>query len=109
MTKVIVNPGICGFDAVLEAVGSDGVVKLQIESECECVKELAEILTEVSLQDLMGDQLFTENKVYKNAAKFVRHQSCPIPCAIMKAVEAELGLALKKDVTIKFDHYTRGK
>lgn len=109
MTKVIVDPGICGFDAVLEAIGSNGVVKLRIESECECVKELAEILTEVSLQDLMGDHLFTENKVYKNAAKYVRHQSCPIPCAIMKAVEAELGLALKKDVTIKFNNYTRRK
>ena len=109
MTRVIVHPGICGFSALLEAVGSDGVVKLQIESECECIKKLAEVLTEVSLQDLMEAQLFTENKVYKNAAKCVRHQSCPIPCAIMKTVEAELGLALKKDVTIKFDHYPRGK
>lgn len=102
MTRAIVQPGICGFDALIEAVGSDGVVKLQIESECECIKKLAEILTEVSLEDLMEARLFNENKIYESAAKCVRHQSCPIACAIMKVVEAELGLALKKDVTIKF-------
>jgi len=107
MTKVIVHPGICGFDAFLEAINSDGVVKLQIKSECEDVKKLAEILTEVSLKDLIGP--LNQNKVYKTATKCISHSSCPIVCAIIKAVEVELGLALKKDVTIKFDHYPRGK
>jgi hypothetical protein len=102
MTKVLVNPGICGFDTVIEAVSSSGVVKLQIKSECEDIKKLAKTLTEVSSQDLRDAKSFTENGIYKNAAKCIRHFSCPIPCAIMKAIEAELGLALKKNVTIKF-------
>lgn len=71
MTKVIVNPGICGFDTFLEAINYDGVVKLQIKSECKDVKKLAEILTEVSLKDLM--EPLNENKVYKTATKYISH------------------------------------
>jgi hypothetical protein len=102
MTKVIVNPGICGFNATIEAVYSGGVVRLQIDSECKDIKKLAETLPEVSSQDLRSSKSFTENKIYKNAARCIRHFSCPIPCAIMKAIEVELGLALKKNVTITF-------
>ena len=32
MTKVIVHPGICGFDTFLEAINYDGVVKLEIKT-----------------------------------------------------------------------------
>lgn len=101
MTKVIVHPGICGFDALLEAKASNSTVKLQIESECEDVLNLARILTEVSKQDWMNTKGFAD-EIYEFVAKNTRHLSCPIPCAIMKAIEVELGMALKKDVEIKF-------
>ena len=99
MTKVIVHPGICGFDAFLEAKASESTVKLQIESECEDVKNLANIFTEISKQDWMNTKGFA-NKIFEDAARCTRHLSCPIPCAIMKAIEVELGLALKKNVEI---------
>lgn len=102
MTKVLVNPGICGFDTVIEAVRTGDAVKLRIDSECEDIKKLAKTLTEVSLQDLRDAKSFTKNKVYNNANGYIHHLSCPIPCAIMKAIEAELGLALKRDMAIKF-------
>jgi len=101
MTKVIVHPGICGFDALLEAKASESTVKLKIESECEDVKNLSRILTEVSKQDWMNTRGFV-NEIYEFLARNTRHFSCPIPCAIMKAIEVELGMALKKDVEIKF-------
>lgn len=101
MTKVLVHPGICGFDAFLEAKASESIVKLHIESECEDVKNLSRILTEVSKQDWMNTKGFA-NKLYEFVARYTRHLSCPIPCAIMKVIEVELGLALKKDVEIKF-------
>jgi len=101
MTKVIVHPGICGFDAFLEAKASESVVKLEIKSECEDVKDLARVLSEISIQDLMNTKGFP-NKIYDDAARCTRHLSCPIPCAIMKAIEVELGMALKKNVEIKF-------
>jgi hypothetical protein len=106
MTKVFVNPGICGFDTVINATRSGDIVKLKIRSECEEIKKLANTLTSFSLQDMRNAKSFTENKVYENAARYIRHFSCPIPCAIFKAIEAELGLALKKNVTIEFVNET---
>jgi hypothetical protein len=102
MTIVFVNPGICGFDTVIKATRSGDIVKLKIRSECKEIQKLANALTSFSMQDIRNARSFTENKVYENAARHIRHFSCPIPCAIFKAIEVELGLALKKIVTIKF-------
>ena len=101
MTKVIVHPGICGFDAYIEVKASERTLKLQIESECNNVKNLAGGLTEISKEDWMNTKDYA-NKIFKFVSGDIRHLSCPIPCAIMKAIEVELGMALKKDVEIKF-------
>ena len=101
MTKVIVHPGICGFDAHLEVKASESTLKLQIKSECKDVKSLARVLTEIPKQDWMNTEGFAK-KIYEYVSRSPRHLSCPIPCAIMKAIEVELGLALKKNVEIKF-------
>jgi hypothetical protein len=101
VTKVLVHPGICGFDAFLEAKASENVVKLQIKSECEDVSEISRVMPEVSLHEAINTKGFP-NKIYEEAARCTRHLTCPIPCAIMKAIEVELGLALKKNVEIKF-------
>jgi hypothetical protein len=47
---------------------------------------------------------FSESIVYRSAAKHIRHQGCPIPAAIIKTIEVEVGIALPEDVTIKFVH-----
>ena len=107
MTIVFVSPGICGFDAVIKATRSGDVVKLNIKSECKEIKKLANTLNSFSLQELINAKSFTENKVYENAARYIRHFYCPIPCAIFKAIEAELGLALKRKVTIEFINKTQ--
>lgn len=101
MTKVIIHPGICGFDAYIEAKTSGSIVKLLIESECEDVKNLARVLTEISKEDWMNTKGFA-NKIFEFVARYTRHLSCPILCAILKAIEVELGMALKKNVEIKF-------
>ena len=102
MTKVFVNPGVCGFETIIEAIRSGDVVKLQIRSECKEINKLANTLTRISLQDLRNARSFSENKINENAARCISHLSCPIPCAIFKAIEVELELALKKNVTIVF-------
>ena len=102
MTNVLVHPGICRFDTVIKAVKHSDVVKLQIVSECECIKKLAKTLTEFSIQDWRESKSLTDNKIYKSASNCILHFSCPIPCTIIKVIEVELDLALKKDVTIKF-------
>ena len=99
---MLVNPGICGFDAIIEAKRAGLIVNLSISSKCESIMALADILTEVSLQEFADRTVFTDNVVFKKANLCIHHRACPIPCAILKAIEAELGLALKKKVTIEF-------
>jgi len=43
-----------------------------------------------------------QNPVYMKAGQCKLHASCPVPCGVIKAAEAELGLALEKDVKMKF-------
>lgn len=76
-------------------------VRIAIETECEEVKELAREIESVTIQDIFSFP-FVEDKVYQAAKKVIRHASCPVPCGIIKAAEAELGLAVKQDVFIHF-------
>jgi hypothetical protein len=78
MIKVLVNPGICGFETVIEAVGYSDTVKPQIKSDCEEIKKFAISLPEISLQDLRNAKSFTKNKIYTNADRYIHHFSCPI-------------------------------
>lgn len=102
MTKVEINPGACGFSVIVTAI-PDGTkrVKITIESDCEQVKALAEGIELLTVEDILGFP-FGEDKVYQTAKKLIRHASCPVPCGIIKAAEAELGLAVKKDVLFHF-------
>jgi len=38
--------------------------------------------------------------VHIAGAEHLRHAACPVPCALIKAVEAAAGLALPKDVSV---------
>ncbi|MBI4771144.1 MAG: hypothetical protein HY784_12220, partial [Chloroflexi bacterium] len=52
-----------------------------------------------------GHQVFRpmdESAVYQSAARHIRHTACPIPAAILKAIEVEVGIALPRDVHIQF-------
>jgi hypothetical protein len=102
MTKVEINPGACGFSVVVTAI-EDGNkrVRIAIETDCEQMKELAQRIEHLAIQDILGFP-FGEDRVYQAAKRVIRHASCPVPCGIIKAAEAELGLAVKRDVFIHF-------
>jgi len=102
MTKVEINPGACGFSVVVTAI-EDGNkrVGIAIETDCEHVRELAEEVIYLTTQDILGFP-FAEDRVYQAAKRVIPHASCPVPCGIIKAAEAELGLAVKRDVLIHF-------
>jgi hypothetical protein len=40
--------------------------------------------------------------VFREAAKTLLHPACPVPVGIIKAIEMEAGLALPRDVEIRF-------
>jgi hypothetical protein len=103
MSVVTVDSGICGFGAKIRAESEDGQsCRLFIESDCDAVMGMASELTEVDgFQVAFGN--FMENPVYAAAAAHYRHAACPVPAAIIKAVEVACGLALPKDVAMRIE------
>ena len=102
MTRVVVNPGICGFITTIEVEKLDRrKVKVVITSDCETVTKLGESLTEVEQWDALKPR--ADSEVHRQASKHPLHSVCPVPIAILKAIEAEAGLALPRDVVIHFE------
>ena len=95
MTRVIVNPGICGFTTTIEVdTVAKQRVKVVITSDCEMVTKLGESLTEVDPWEAL--------KQGQALSEYV-HATCPVPIAVLKAIEAEAELALPCDVVVLFD------
>ncbi|MFZ4614755.1 MAG: DUF6951 family protein [Rectinemataceae bacterium] len=100
MAKAVVevDPGICGFPARISASSEDGMAcSLVIESGCEAITALAAELTQVDAYEVAFTN-FAENPVYLAASRHYKHAACPVPSAIVKAVEIACRLALPKAV-----------
>ncbi len=76
------------------------VFELLITSDCEMARKLGETLPSLTLADAF--KKFPDNPVYKKGAACLRHAACPVPSAVLKALEVEAGLGVPRDVTIVF-------
>ncbi len=102
MTKVKVNAGNCGFTVTVTAEKGRGKkIIISLDTECEMISEMGKDISGLDMRSLFTNHM--NNPVYRSAAKHLRHAACPVPCAILKAAEAELGLCLPEDVIIRFD------
>lgn len=103
MTEVEVFAGICGLKTRIrvENLGKYQA-KCVIESECPNHKKVSKILETATFN--MMDELFKKGKsqVLLACQGTVPHVSCPVPAAILKALEVGVGLALPADATITF-------
>lgn len=102
IVRLVADPGICGFQCMVEARKiDDGTVVVEISgSECGQIQHLAGEITPISLRELFTP--LTRNPVYIAAEKSGCHTSCVIPAAVLKTVEAAMEMALPKDVRIVF-------
>jgi hypothetical protein len=102
MKTVQVNP-VCGFTAVIKATTEDGqMAKLEVETQCGYIQKLAETLgAEVDGYAVCFCKC-GNGPVYDAARETCRHGAYPVPAAIVKCIEAECGLALPRDVEIRF-------
>lgn len=96
-----VDPGACRLPTIIKAVQEDDRVKLEIESKCPMVRALAEKLKDMDMMDCMVTPI-TENPVMIAAGESLKHASCPVPLAIIKAAEACCGMAVQKDVRLTY-------
>jgi len=113
MVEALVEAGACGFKVAIRATKEkeglvDGTLRLAVASGCQNVMALARALNGTrSVREFMGG--LTNNLVFPEASKHIRCSDCPVPSAILKTAHVEMGMALPKDVTIKFRMKTAGK
>ena len=102
-TCLAVDPGACGFTCVIRIRSLDKrSVSVVIDgSECKQIKSLGERLNQLSLRELFMP--LTQNPVYQAAQASGCHASCAIPCAVIKAVEVAMGMAVAREVRFNFE------
>jgi hypothetical protein len=101
VTKLTVDPGICGFVTTVEVDRiNKHKVKVVVNSDCENAARLGELLTEIDKWTVFKQH--QDNEIYQAASSCQLHITCPIPIAVLKAIEVETGLALPRDVGIHF-------
>ncbi len=103
LTRVHVNPGICGFPCVIEGEKKDKyLVELHGRgSECKHIQRFFEQIQEISLRDLFAP--ISKSLVFQAAQQSGCHPMCPVPIAVLKTAEVTMGMALPKDAEIKFE------
>jgi hypothetical protein len=103
IVRVTAEPGICGFPCVVEARRTGRyTVSVKIKgSECKHGQRLSDLVEKITLRQLFAP--ITRNPVFLSAQRAGCHPSCPVPVAILKAVEVAMDMALPRDAVIKFE------
>jgi hypothetical protein len=101
MASSTIDSGICGFCTTVKATQEDTRrVRLEFETTCQYVENLAEHLNQV---DPFGEISYRGEgpQTLRLAAEHLFHPACPVPAGIIKAIEVASGLALPKDASIR--------
>jgi len=101
LARVEVHAGICAMrtQIVATALNDGQTISLKVESDCEHVRKLIEELGEVNAYQEISYRRMGPRTLHL-APQCLPHPACPVPAAIIKAIEVAAGLALPKDVTI---------
>lgn len=106
MTKVTVNPGVCGLITKVEAVASEDQteVTLKVVSACESVQKMMEEVGDTfDPFELCLTKPCTGPLFFYASEHFPIHAACPSIAGIIKCAEVECKLALPKNVEITFE------
>lgn len=100
---VRVYAGTCGMISRIRAQADDmGTVSLKIESDCHHILKMSWGLQPMfpygEVEAPMGD-----TEIYKLATKSLPHAACPVPCAMMKALEVAGDMGIPRDAEIVFE------
>ena len=100
MIKVEIDAGICGFTSTVLAESPDMQnVEVRFSTNCPNLKPLeGDPITIDAYTEAFGP--VGETSVYHLMRPYCKHAACPVPAAMVKAVEAAAGLALPQDVRI---------
>lgn len=101
MAKAFVKP-TCGLSTTVEATPVEMQrVQIAVESECAAIRKIAAELHEVNPFQEMSKR-GGGSHILALGMQHCSHTSCPVPAAMIKAVEIAAGLDLPKEVVITF-------
>jgi len=103
MRKIKVNPGVCGLESIITVnADSSGDTNIEVETKCPAVKKFIESLEQpVDGYTVVMREKPGTGEIYEAAAN-LSHAACPVPSALIKAIEVECKLALPKTVEFTF-------
>ena len=101
-----IQAGICGFVTHVSAESEDNQnVNYEIKSNCEKIEALAAKLNKIQPVDAFQEISPTgEGKIMPVVRETLKGccAGCVVPAGIFKAMQVSAGLALPKDISIKF-------
>ncbi len=101
VTKVRIDPGICKFVTVVKAEKKQNQeIEINIASACPNLSHFRDAVKTVKMYDAVN--LPKANFILQKAAESIPHSACAIPIGIIKACEAEIKFAIKREVKIEF-------
>ena len=105
MIRTTINAGVCGFHTTVAARSDDmQMVTLELESECEKIRALAEaLMVPIDAYQEIGDG--SEGVVLKTARAHLKGccAGCAVPTGIFKSVQVAGGVALPAPISIAIE------
>lgn len=101
--KICVDAGVCKMKTIITAKANEmGMVDLEIKSDCPNILRMTWNMESFSPYSEVEAE-FYKSEVYKLAQETpIPHTACPVPSAMVKAIEVAGDLGLKRDVSIRF-------
>ena len=107
MTIVQILGNSCGFESRISVECLDRfLVRVRVISDCKMAQDWGNQLKELDWRKALGK--ISDSPVFTLAESCLRHSSCPLPTALLKAIEVELGISIASDLELKF-HNEPGK
>ncbi len=101
MTAVEVDCGICGHHAIVEVSRESKThIRVSVQTECEMLSSAVEQVDGAAWREALNPR--NPNSVHAVMFQVIKHAGCPVPAAVAKAIEVEVGVALPRDVSISF-------
>jgi len=100
---VVVDAGPCKMKTRIHAVQEeDMMVRIDIESDCHHILKMSWRVKPVNPYTEVEASI-NETDIYRWASEVLPHAACPVPGAMIRAVEAASDLGVRRDASIRFE------
>ncbi len=100
--RVCVDAGVCKMRTLITAKDNGmGLIELDIKSDCPNILKMSWRLEPMSPYAEVEAE-FSKSTIYQLANDAIPHTACPVPSAMVKALEVAGDLGLKREAVIRF-------